>query len=40
MPVIKMPELIKRNEMEFYAAPKKAIAMGRMGIQDLKQSTF
>ena len=38
MPVIKMPELIKRNKMEFHAALKKA--MGRMGIQDLKQSTF
>ena len=29
-----MPELIKRNEMEFHAALKKA--MGCMGIRDMK----
>ena len=33
-PVIKIPELIERYEMEFHAALKKA--MGCMGIQDMK----
>ena len=34
MPVIKIPELIKTNEMEFSAALKKAV--GCMGIPDMK----